>query len=457
MSEQATGDRAGAGQPMTDQLLDAERQHRQRRTVRVLVASQVLGGVGVAAGIAAGGLLAEEVSGSTALAGLAQTASVLGAALLAVPLARLAARSGRRPALATGYLVGLAGALLTVAAAVVGQYWLMLIGSALFGGGTASNLQARYAATDFASTAERGRSLSVVVWATTVGAVAGPNLLGLGGRTADSVGLPRLSGSYLFSVVSFLTGAVVVLVLLRSRRPGTKAQPTAATNVSSSGPSTLAVLGTVMRIPRARLAMVAIAAAHAVMVGVMVMTPVHLGHGGATLEVVGIVLSVHIAGMYAASPVMGWLTDRVGRVRTVGIGIGILLASLITAATSPMAPGAATAVGTTDAATQAADYAARPVQVAIALTLLGLGWSCCVVAGSTLLSESVPGEVRIPAQGTSDLVMGIAAASAGALAGPVLAAAGYAKLSLLALVLLVPVMVLAVALLRAPTPRAGVK
>ncbi|HEX5510428.1 MAG TPA: MFS transporter, partial [Actinomycetales bacterium] len=330
-----------------------------------------------------------------------------------------------------------------------GEYWLMLIGSALFGGGTASNLQARYAATDFASSADRGRSLSLVVWATTVGAVAGPNLLGLGGKTADLFGLPKLSGSYLFSIVSFLTGAAVVLMLLR--RPRSDAQPTATKRVSSSGPSTLAVLGTVMRIPRARLALVAIAAAHAVMVGVMVMTPVHLGHGGASLEVVGIVISVHIAGMYAASPVMGWLTDRVGRVRTVGIGVGILLASLIAAATSPMSPGATDAM---DAATHVADYGARPIQVGIALTLLGLGWSCCVVAGSTLLSESVPGEVRIPAQGTSDLVMGIAAAVAGALAGPVLAAAGYAKLSLLAAVLLLPVMVLAVALMRAPTARA---
>ncbi len=350
--------------------------------------------------------------------------------------------------------MGLAGALLTVVAAVVGEYWLMLIGSALFGGGTASNLQARYAATDFAIKADRGRSLSLVVWATTVGAVAGPNLLGLGGKTADMVGLPRLSGSYLFSIVSFLTGAAVVLVLLRSR-PRANAQPTTASALSastpsSSRPSTLAVLGTVMRIPRARLAMVAIAAAHAVMVGVMVMTPVHLGHGGATLEVVGIIISVHIAGMYAASPVMGWLTDRLGRVRTVGIGVGILLASLITSATSPMSPGA---TGSMDAATHVADYGARPIQVGIALTLLGLGWSCCVVAGSTLLSESVPSQVRIPAQGTSDLVMGVAAAAAGALAGPVLAAAGYARLSLLAVVLLLPVMVLAVALLRGPAAR----
>jgi MFS family permease len=193
--------------------------------------------------------------------------------------------------------------------------------------------------------------------------------------------------------------------------------------------------------------MVSIAAAHAVMVGVMVMTPVHLGHGGATLEVVGIVISLHIAGMYAASPVMGWLTDRFGRVSTLGIGMAVLLASLVVGATSPMSP-----VMTMDGVTHA-DYGARPIQVGIALTLLGLGWSCCIIAGSTLLSESVPDHIRIPAQGTSDLVMGVCAAAAGALAGPVLAAAGYAKLSLLAAVLLLPVVVLAAALLRSTTTR----
>ncbi|GAB2680445.1 MFS transporter [Thalassiella azotivora] len=424
--------------------LQATTAVHQRRTVRTLVVSQVLGGVGVAGGITAGGLLAEEVSGSTSVAGLAQTATVLGAALLAVPLARVAAARDRRAALAGGYAIGLAGALLTLLAAVAGWLWLVLLGSALFGGGTASNLQARYAATDSATPATRGRALSVVVWATTVGAVAGPNLVGPGAAVADVLGLPRLAGPYLFSVVSFAAGAAVVLALLRS---APAADPDGASGASgraarAPGPRLLVVLTEVWRVPRARLAVTGIAAAHAVMVGVMVMTPVHLGHGGATLTVVGVVISLHVAGMYAASPVMGWLTDRLGPVRALGAGCVVLLTSLLLAATSPGAPGApGEELGHVD-------YGSEPVQVAAALTLLGLGWSACVVAGSALLAEAAPEPVRVPAQGASDMVMGLAGAGAGALAGPVLAAAGYGRLSLLAGLLLLPVLTLAVVLLR---------
>ena len=396
-----------------------------RRTVRVLVASQVLGGVGVASGIAVGGLLAEQVSGSTSLSGLAQTASVLGAALLAVPLARLAARSGRRVALAAGYGAGLAGAALAVLAASTGTFWLLLAGTLLFGGATAANLQARYAATDDAPAAVRARSLSVVVWATTVGAVAGPNLSGVGGRVGEAVGVPSLAGPYLFSVLSFVSAAAVIGLMLGHRRP-----PGGAVE-SGARPSVATALRAVVAEPRARLGLAAVATAHAVMVGVMVMTPVHMGHGGASLQVVGIVISAHVAGMYAASPLMGWLTDRAGRVPAITIGVGLLLCSLLVGGFGG-----------------AGDHA----RVGVALTLLGLGWSCCLVAGSTLVSESVPETVRTSVQGASDLVMGIAGASAGALAGPVLATAGYPTLTLGASLLLVPVVVLVLLLSRARVP-----
>lgn len=386
----------------------------QRRTVAVLVTSQVLGGVGAVSGLAVGGLLAEELSGSTSLAGLAQTASVLGAALLAVPLARLAGAHGRRPALATGYALGCAGALTVVLAAALGWFWLLLVGTLLFGGGTAAGLQARYAATDSASAAGRGRALSVVVWATTVGAVAGPNLAGPGGRLGDSVGLPTLAGPFLFSLLAFLAAALVVALALA-------VPPRRSTSASGRGPGAMAALRVAAGIPRALLGLTAVATAHAVMVAVMVMTPVHLTHGGASLRVVGIVISAHVAGMYAASPLMGWLADRAGRVPGVLVGVSLLAASLLVGGTA----------GGDDA------------RVGIALALLGLGWSASLVAGSTLLSESVPDEARTSVQGVSDLVMGVAAASAGAVSGVVLAASGYAGLNAAAALLLVPVLVLA--------------
>ncbi|SSC24330.1 Major facilitator superfamily protein, partial [Klenkia terrae] len=411
----------------TVETLPTERERARRRAVPVLVGSQVLGGVGVASGIAVGGLLAEQVSGSTALSGLAQTATVLGSAALAVPLARLAAARGRRPALATGYGLGLLGTGLVVVAAVLGSFVLLVAGLLLFGGATTSGLQARYAATDAATPETRGRSLSVVVWATTAGAVAGPNLSGLGGRLGEALGLPSLAGPYLFSAVSFAAGALVVGLLLRPD-PLVVAGPGAPTGPRPSVRETLRV---VLAVPAARLGLVAVATAHAVMVGVMVMTPVHLGHGGASLQVVGIVISVHIAGMYAASPVMGWLADRAGRVATIGLGVGLLAAALVVGALAP-----AEARG----------------WVTVSMLLLGLGWSAALVAGSTLLSESVPAEVRTSVQGTSDLVMGLAGAGAGALAGPVLAAGGYPSVAVAAAVLLVPVVVL---LARRRDPGAG--
>lgn len=409
------------------------------RRLPVLVASQVLGGIGVASGIAVGGLLAQQVSGSTSLSGLAQTAAVLGAALLAVPLARLASRSGRGPALAAGYGLGLVGAVLAVLAAVLGWFWLLLLATAAFGGGTAAGLQARYAATDGVAAHVRGRSLSVVVWATTIGSVAGPNLSGAGGALGDAVGIPALSGPYLFSVVAFASAALVVLLGLRDRRPrGSRALPddAAAPSLADSAtagprepvPGTRDVLRLVARTPRALAGMTAVSGGHALMVAVMVMTPVHLGDHGASLRVVGVVISLHIAGMYALSPLVGWAVDRYGAVPVVGAGVVVL--------------GAASATGAS-----AASHDHR--QVAVALVLLGLGWSCTMVAGSALLSASVPEDVRTPVQGAGDLVVGVAAATAGVLAGPVLELAGYAWLNVAALVLLVPVVATALAARRA--------
>ncbi|MFP5336361.1 MAG: MFS transporter [Actinomycetes bacterium] len=402
----------------------------QRRTVRVLVASNVLGGVGVASGIAVGGLLAEQVSGSTSLAGLAQTGTVLGAALLALPLIRVADAVGRRGALALGYGLGLAGAVLAVTAAVLSWFWLLLVATVLFGGGTASNLQARYAATDAATEVARGRALSVVVWATTVGAVAGPNLSGLGGSLGRALGVPPLAGPFLFSVVSFGTAATAVLLLLRPDplRTVRAAHAVREGAVRPARPRLAETLRAVATRPRARLGLAAVTVGHAVMVGVMVMTPVHLGHHGATLTVVGVVISLHVAGMYALSPVMGWLADRAGRVATIGVGLGVLAASVVVGALAPPQ-----------------DHAL----VGLSLFLLGVGWSGTLVGGSTLLSESVPPEVRTAVQGTSDLTMGLAGALAGALAGPVLAWGGFTVLTWCAGALLVPVVVQALLVRRA--------
>jgi MFS family permease len=380
-----------------------------RRRLPHLVLSQILGGVGVASGVAVGGLLAEDVSGSASLAGLAQTASVLGGALLAVPLAIAAERRGRAPALSAGYLIALTGAIVVIIAGVTGRFGVLLAGMALFGSGSAVGLQARYAAIDGVGPEHRGQILSTVVWATTIGAVLGPNLSGLGGRLGDAVGIPPLAGPFLFSITAFGVAAAVAATVPGGREPLAR---------HGLGGRIRDVLGLVFARPSALAGLTAMAGAHAVMVAVMVMTPLHLGHAGASLQVVGLVISLHIAGMYALSPVSGRLTDRWGPQRTIMLGVVVLLLALLTTS------GAA---GTQHA------------RVATGLILLGLGWSGCVVAGSALLSGSVPAETRTRVQGTGDLVMGLTAAAAGALAGPILDAANYGVLSLCAIGLLAPI------------------
>lgn len=393
----------------------------QRRTLRVLFGSQVLGGVGVGIGIAVGSLLTEEMSGSATLAGLPQTFSVLGGALAAVPLARLMGRHGRRPGLAAGYGVGALGAAVIVLATVAESLVLVLAGMALFGVSSATNLQARYAATDLALPDHRSRALATVVWATTVGAVAGPNLMSPAARLGQDAGLPRYAGPFAWSVLAFGLATVLLLLALRPDPMRVAQDQHRAGGIEMRRASVRESLAAVAATGRAALGLASMAVGHTVMVAVMVMTPVHMHDGGmGALELIGLVISVHVAGMYALSPVVGWLSDRIGRVPVSVAGWGVLLAATALAGTAGPR---------------------SSVQLSVGLFLLGLGWSCTLVSGSTLLSESVPGDVRTGVQGMADLVMGLCGAVGGGLAGVVVGWAGYGVLNVLAaaLVLLVAV------------------
>ncbi|MEU8333778.1 MFS transporter [Micromonospora sp. NPDC048839] len=424
----------------------------QRRTLRLLFTTQIIGGIGVTIGIAVGALLAARIAG-TAMAGVAQSAGVVGAALLAVPVTRIMARHGRRPGLVLAYAIGAVGGVLVVLAAATRWVPLLFVGMLLFGGGTAANLQARYTAVDLAEPARRGRQLSLIVWATTIGAVAAPNFAALADRVTSGWGLPALAGPFAFSAAAFVLAAVVLLGLLRpdplltARRLAAADAPFAGPPPATDAPATTvaaetppAVAPVKVRAPRAagmrtawsvvrgrpaaRLGIAAVAVGHLVMVAVMAMTPVRLGESHAdadVLRLVGIVLSLHIAGMYAFSPVVGWLTDRLGRRAVILGGVGLLLAACAVAGT-------------------AGHHTPR---LSVGLALLGLGWSGTMVAGSTLLSESVPADVRPSVQGFCDLIMGLAGAAAAVVSGFVMQLAGYPVLTLLAAVAAVPLVALA--------------
>ncbi|MFE3456911.1 MFS transporter [Nocardiopsis aegyptia] len=421
--------------PPTEILTEERRARLQRRTVVSLMLTQVVGGIGMGAMLAVGALIAQDLTGSDAWAGMATTMITLGAAVFALPLASLAARRGRRPGLALGWALGAVGGTVVIGATVLGSFVLFLAGMVLIGAGTATNLQARHAAADLASERSRGRDLSVVVWATTVGAVVGPNLIGPSGRVAQWLGLPDLLGPALFTTAGFVLGAVLTMALLRpdplktataavaaaSRAAGT---PETAGGAPLSVPGALAVVG---RTPAALLAVVGIVASHTVMVAVMTMTPVHLSHHGAALTVIGLTISLHIAGMYAFSPVVGWLTDRFGRLPVLLSGQVVLLLAVAVAGTA----------------------GEDEVLVATGLVLLGLGWSFGLVSGTALLAESLAPEVRPRVQGVSDLLMNLGGAAAGALSGVVLAQTGFGGLNLFAALFTAPVFVLALRVLAA--------
>jgi predicted MFS family arabinose efflux permease len=318
--------------------------------------------------------------------------------------------------------------------------------------GTAANLQARFAAVDLADAEHRGRSLSTVVWAITVGAVAGPNLVQPGAVVGQSLGLPPIAGPFVISAAGLVLACGLLLAGLRpdplilARQLAARGQPAVppaggAPVPALAGGSLARGLRAVRHAPAAILALAAVVGAHAMMVGVMSMTPLHLQElvagphsvhgshaaGSDVLVIIGFTISLHIAGMFALSPVMGWLTDKLGRTQTIALGLAILLAAVLVAG---FGQGSTTAV-------------------AVGLVLLGVGWSASTIAGSTLLAESVSQQDRVAVQGVSDMLMGVAGAVGGAVSGLVLSWVGYLGLNLAGGVLGAAVLVAAVVALLA--------
>jgi len=411
-------------------LTEQDRSRIQRRTVGILSLGQVLGGVAFGATVSLGALLAADISGSDALSGLATASVTLGAALAAIPLARLAGLRGRRFALTTGNLLALLGIVVVIAAAAVRMFPLLLVGIIMIGMGNAGNLQSRFAATDLAQPQHRGRDLSVVVWATTIGGVAGPLLLGPGEQLGHLIGMPVHTGSYLFSLVAQIAAFALYVIALRP-------DPLLTSRTFPEIGSAAAGVERVDRPIAARYAIFAVAGSHVTMASVMAMTPVHLSHmamaggamggmhgaGATELDVtvlVGVTIAMHVAGMYGLSPVFGILADRWGRLHTVLLGQALLVVSLCFAMFAGESPWG----------------------VMVALILLGLGWSAATVAGAALLTEASAPALRTRRQGRSDSLMSLSAAGGAVLAGVILQQFSYAGLAIAALVVVAAIVVL---------------
>jgi MFS family permease len=354
-------------------------------------------GIGLGSAVSVGSLLAAHVAGGESAAGLAATMSTLGSAIAAIPLARVAMHRGRRRALTIGASVAVVGVSLVIVAGGLMSLPLVLLGLLGLGVGGAVNLQARFAVTDYSSAENRGRDLSMVVWATTIGAIVGPNLNGIGLVIGDALGMPELTGPFIFTLAAQLAAASIYWWGIGPNVPTvtvTQKAATSAAKLSRAVPFAIAVIGL----------------GHATMVAVMAMTPVHLVHDGATVGEASFVISLHVAGMYALSPVFGILSDKIGRVPVLILGQVVLAISLALTAFFPM------------------DHTI----VTIGLVLLGLGWSANTVAGSALIGELSQGPKRLTIQGRSDAAMSASGALAGVLAGPAVMALGYSGLSIAA-------------------------
>ncbi|GAA2326378.1 MFS transporter [Streptomyces caniferus] len=383
----------------------------QRRILAVLVFSQILSGAGLAAGITVGALLAEEMLGSTGLAGVPSALFTAGAALGAVGIGQICRRHGRRPGLALGYAVGALGSLGVVVAAALGSAVLLFAALVVYGAGTATNLMARYAGADLASPARRGRAVSTVLLATTLGAVIGPNLVTLTGQVAHSWGIPRLAGPFLLAVAAFGAASVTLACLLRpdplrlaEKLAAARAEAAAespadgADSASDARPDRRGlVTGTLVMI-----------LTQFVMIAVMTMTPVHMrAHGHGTQEA-GLVIALHVGAMFLPSPLTGLLVDRVGRRWIAGASGPVLLAAGLVAA---MAPHSVPALAT-------------------ALVLLGIGWNFGLVSGTALVTDALPPARRASTQGLVDVGIALAGAAGGMSSGPVVVLGGYPTLAL---------------------------
>lgn len=402
----------------------------QRRTMIVLAITQVVGTVGVGIAPSIGVLLAGEVTQNEAWAGLARTASTLGAALIGLPLGSLAARRGRRIALASGWWLAALGASLLVVSAQWSEPITLFVGLLAIGAGSAASLQSRFAATDLADPRHRGRSLALIVWIGTIGSVLGPNLGAPGALVGRVTGLTTFAAAFLIAAACLALAGSLVFALLRPdpllHRQGAGGGLTGA---RPRGPRFTAVFAEIRRNPSARLAVIAIVTAQIVMVAVMTMTPVHIEHEGGSINVIGITISLHILGMYALSPLVGVVADRLGARVAMAIGIVLLAASLGVGALHPHDMG----------------------WVMTSLILLGLGWSFVNIAGSALFSAAVSDTTRAASQGGIDALSNLCGATAAFAAGPLLAVSSFSTLSLIAAVVLVPL----TALLATTTARKG--
>ncbi|HSL56777.1 MAG TPA: MFS transporter [Acidimicrobiales bacterium] len=407
MSSSAPTPPTPAPPPVLD---DAERAELQRRVLRVLTAGQIVGAAALAAAVTIGAFVVQEILGEdTSWGGIATAMVTVGTGVMAQVLSSRMRRLGRRAGLQLGYALAAAGGLVAALGAEVGSLPIFLVGLFLFGNGQASNLLARYAAADLAPPEARGRAISRIVFASTFGAVLGPLLIGPGQWVGEELlGLGRYTGPWIIGAVCFALAGVNTAARLRPD-PLVVAGGVDPRAGRDGGPDLSSALRAIRGSSPARLALFAMIVSQAAMVAVMTMTPVHMKHHGHE-SLSPYVISLHIAGMYAFSPLVGRFNDRRGSVPTIAVGAVILGTSTVLAAVASQSE----------------------VWIFPALWGLGVGWNFGLIGGSSLLTSGVAVRDRVTVQGAADLMMSLCGGLAGFSSGFILASLGYPALANLA-------------------------
>lgn len=411
---------------LTKYVESPEKQRQlYKRTMIIVILSQIFGGAGLAAGVTVGALLAQDMLGTDSFAGVPAALFTLGSAGAALLVGRLSQNFGRRTGLATGFIGGGIGAIGVVLAAELDNLPLLFISLLIYGAGTATNLQARYAGTDLAQPTQRAKAISAAMVFTTFGAVAGPNLVNITGRVAISLGAPALTGPFMLAALAYIVAGLVLLIFLR---PDPFIVSKAIAEAQRAKDIQNSVDGATPQEPIVNKSGIIVGATvmvltQIVMIAIMTMTPVHMKHHGHGLGDVGLVIGIHIAAMYLPSLITGALVDKYGRtLMSYASGITLLLAGLVSA----LAPGDSM------------------VLLILGLALLGLGWNFGLISGTAAIIDATPPQSRAKTQGTVDVLIALAGASGGALSGMVVAQSSYTNLSFIGgflSLLLIPVVV----------------
>lgn len=381
-------------------------QKLYKRVLVVVSISQMFGGAGLAAGISVGALLVQQMTGDSSISGVPTALFTLGSAVTAYTVGKISQKYGRRIGLSTGFFVGGIGALGVIFAAILNNLILLFIALFVYGAGTATNLQARYAGTDLATKEQRAKAISTTMVMTTFGAVAGPNLISTMGNVAESLHMPALAGPFILSMFAYLLAGLTLFLMLRP-------DPLQiAKQLEQNQPSSQAMVMDFSQAQRKDgifVGATVMILTQIVMVAIMTMTPIHMTLHGHSLTSIGLVIGFHVGFMYFPSLITGVLVDKFGRtVMIIGAAITLVAAGLLAA----YAP--------TDSLTL----------LIIALALLGLGWNFGLISGTALIVDHTTIAERAKVQGTIDVFIAISGAAAGLLSGLIVAKTSYGLLSI---------------------------